>query len=327
MEGHMLPAGFTSRVPTLDDIDAVVHVENQRSLRDVGTADNTVDRLRMFWEEPDRNLQTDNLVVLDPGGRIVAAVDYSDYEPYTVSDFTFAVLPEHENQGIEEFLLDWVAQRAELTVPKVSSGTRAVVETSVWATNDDVQQRLRGAGYSQCRVYHRMQIDMVEAPPAPEWPGGISVRTFQPDEVDAVHAAWEDAQSDEWGHSSLSDEEFRYYFVEREANFDPTLWFLAIDDATGEIIGYTLCRWERPGEPEVGHVRYVAVRRPYRRRGIAHALLLHTFGEFYRRGKRKVSLGVDSTSRTGADRLYIRAGMKPIQSSIIFERVIREARG
>lgn len=321
----MLPAGFTSRVPTMDDVEAVVYVENQRSLRDIGAADNTVERLRMFWEEPDRNLDTDNLVVLDPKGRIVAAVDYSDYEPYTVSDFTFAVLPELENQGIEEFLLDWVEQRAALTAPKVAPGTRAVVETSVWATNKDVQQRLRDAGYRQSRVWHRMQIDMHEPPPAPEWPEGISVRTFQPEEVDAVHAAWEDAQSDEWGHTSLSDEEFRYYFVEREASFDPTLWFLAIDNGSGEIIGYTLCRWERPGEPEVGHVRYVAVRRPYRRRGIANALLLHTFGEFYRRGKPSVSLAVDSTSLTGADRLYARAGMRPIQSSLVFEHELREA--
>ena len=39
------------------------------------------------------------------------------------------------------------------------------------------------------------------------------------------------------------------------------------------------------------------------------ALLLHTFGEFYRRGQPTVVLGVDAQNLTGALRLYERAGM------------------
>ena len=53
----------------------------------------------------------------------------------------------------------------------------------------------------------------------------------------------------------------------------------------------------------------LGVRRPWRRRGIALALLHHAFGELYRRGKHRVVLGVDSQSLTGALRLYERAGM------------------
>ena len=97
------------------------------------------------------------------------------------------------------------------------------------------------------------------------------------------------------------------------------------DDASGEIAGYTICRWERPGEPEVGHLRDLGVRRPWRRRGIAASLLGHSFAEFQRLGKRKVSLGVDSTSLTGADRLYERAGMRAIQRSLIYEKELRPA--
>ncbi|HUG15788.1 MAG TPA: GNAT family N-acetyltransferase [Thermomicrobiales bacterium] len=309
----------------MEDVEAVVIVENARSMHDIGTGDTTVERLSMFWEGADSNLETNNVVVLDPDGQIVAYADLTEYEPFTVSECEFGVLPGFDNRGIEEFLLNWAEQRAALTLPRAPSGERVTLEARAWATNLPLQQRILQAGFSRSRVWHRMQIDMHEPPPAPVWPEGVSVRTFDPAEVDAVHEAWEDAQSDEWGHSSLTDEEFRYYFVEREANFDSTLWFLAIDDATGRIIGYIICRWERPGEPRVGHVRYVAVRRPWRRRGIARALLCHTFGEFYRRGKSRVSLSVDSTSLTGADRLYMNAGMHPIQSTLVFEKVMRVA--
>lgn len=322
----MLPAGFTSRPPTIDDVEAVVHVENSRALHDIGAADTTVARLRMFWEGPEFDLAGDAVVVLNPDGQVIAYADFGEYEPYVVHEVEITIMPGYEGCGIEEFLFDWVSARAQRVVFKAPAGERVAVQVNVWSTNIALQQRYLASGFQQVRVWHRMQIDMDVPPPAPVWPAEISVRTFDPGEVDAVHAAWEDAQADEWGHGSLTDEEFRFYFVEREEGFDPTLWFLAIDDTTDDIIGYTICRWERPGEPEAGQVRYVAVRRPFRRRGIARALLLHTFREFFQRGKPRVSLTVDSTSLTGADRLYTNAGMRPVQSSLVFEREIRAAR-
>jgi mycothiol synthase len=58
----------------------------------------------------------------------------------------------------------------------------------------------------------------------------------------------------------------------------------------------------------------VGVRRPWRRRGIAEALLLQSFHLFYERGFQQVGLGVDSASLTGATRLYEKAGMQVISS-------------
>ncbi len=54
----------------------------------------------------------------------------------------------------------------------------------------------------------------------------------------------------------------------------------------------------------------LAVRAPWRRRGITLALLHTAFGELHRRGIPRVELGVDAQSPTGAARLYERAGMR-----------------
>ena len=51
--------------------------------------------------------------------------------------------------------------------------------------------------------------------------------------------------------------------------------------------------------------------------------LYHSFGEFYRRGVHKVSLGVDSQSLTGATRLYERAGMHIELSYDAYEKELR----
>ncbi|HEX5166041.1 MAG TPA: GNAT family N-acetyltransferase [Thermomicrobiales bacterium] len=322
-----LPNGYRLRPVTLDDLDSVVDLMNRASIADIGTGGVTASRLRTFWLGPDRNLATDNWIVEDAGGEAVAYMDFNEYAPYDLSEFYDVIDPEHRGRGIEEALIAVASERASTSIAKASPEATVRLETDAWASDPVDVERHLSLGFSLTRVWNRMQIEMTDFPPAPAWPKGISVRTFQPDEVLDVHQAWEDAQRDEWGFSSLTPDEFRYYFVENEENFDPTLWFLAIDDTTGTIAGYALCRWERPGVPECGHIRYVAVRRQYRRRGIAQALLLHTFREFYARGKRQVGLAVDSTSLTGADRLYERVGMRPIQQSVVFSTVLREGAG
>ena len=101
------------------------------------------------------------------------------------------------------------------------------------------------------------------------------------------------------------------------ADFDPSLWFLAMDGE--QIAGVVLCAHH----PDAGWVNTVGVRRPWRKRGLAMALLLHAFGEMYRRGERKISLGVDAQSLTGATRLYERAGMHPALEAAVYQKELR----
>ncbi len=70
----------------------------------------------------------------------------------------------------------------------------------------------------------------------------------------------------------------------------------------------------------------VAVRHPWRGRGLGLALLRHAFGEFYRRGVREVGLSVDAVSTTGAPRLYRRAGMRVAGRYMLYQRELRPGR-
>ena len=70
----------------------------------------------------------------------------------------------------------------------------------------------------------------------------------------------------------------------------------------------------------MGWVEVLGVRRQWRRRGLALALLLHAFGEFHRRGHKRVGLGVDGENTTGAVRLYEKAGMRPGRQWDVYER-------
>ena len=111
------------------------------------------------------------------------------------------------------------------------------------------------------------------------------------------------------------------HWIDNDPDHDPSLWFLAVDGE--EIAGVSLCRPRMAEDPEMGWVDSLGVRRPWRRRGLALALLHHSFGELYRRGRRKVGLGVDAQSLTGATRLYEKAGMQVDRQYAVYEKELR----
>jgi GNAT superfamily N-acetyltransferase len=166
-----------------------------------------------------------------------------------------------------------------------------------------------------------MTIALAGAPAVtPQWPDGIGVRTHRTGADDeAVYEAVEQSFADHWGHVREPYERWRKHTVERQEWYAPELWFLAT--AGDEIAGVAICS-DYPSMAQ-GWVNTVGVRRPWRRTGVALALLHHAFAEFRRRGRATVSLGVDAQSLTGATRVYEKAGMHVQHRSALFQKDLR----
>ena len=131
-----------------------------------------------------------------------------------------------------------------------------------------------------------------------------------------------DAFADHWDHqppTPAGREQWRRLMLENP-RFDPDLWFLAAAD--GELAAVPLCGWHWSGDPAFGWVHTLGVRRPWRRRGLALALLHHSFREFAVRGATRVGLGVDAENTTGAVRLYERAGMRVARRNDAWEKAL-----
>jgi ribosomal protein S18 acetylase RimI-like enzyme len=73
----------------------------------------------------------------------------------------------------------------------------------------------------------------------------------------------------------------------------------------------------RAGSPQ-GYVESLSVRRPWRKRGIATAMLVWTLHEALTRGLKAVSLGVDAENPNGAKQLYERVGFREIDRFPIY---------
>jgi ribosomal protein S18 acetylase RimI-like enzyme len=185
------------------------------------------------------------------------------------------------------------------------------------AIGDAVSRGMHEAeGYKAIRFSWRMEITLDGAPSVPGFPKGVELRPFEMEQDRAVYEAHEEAFSDHWGHVPHPYEAWTHRF----ADHDRSLWFIAWHGA--QIAGYSLCRY-RMG---IGWVGTLGVRRAWRKRGLGEALLLHSFGEFHRRGMQTIGLGVDAANPTGATRLYQKAGMKIAAEYVIYEKELRPGR-
>jgi GNAT superfamily N-acetyltransferase len=320
-----LPSEFTARSARPDDLNAIVDLMNAVTTVTGGKPDFTQEAEGRYWTSGDVQLDTDTWLIHSSDGQLMGFAQFMEETPPASCDVDSWVHPACQEPRIGEALLQWIDQRAEQALTRASQQMPVTLDhIYVYTSDRTARQRLEAAGYRSERVFRRMTIDLNAPPPEPKLPDGITIRSFQRGvEERAVYEAWEEAQADEWGHESIPYDKWLYYFIDAEPNFDPEAWFLAVEGET--IVGYALCRWDRAGEPNSSTVRYLAVRRPWRKRGIALALLHAAFGAMYRRGKRGAGLGVDATSFTGADRLYERAGMRVAYETLRYRKMIHAA--
>ena len=327
----VLPASvYTLRPPTMRDLKAAVDFFNLCSLEMVGVREFDLDEVGTEWGTPGFDLATDARLLHSPNGELAGYVEVWDLEPH-VRPYTWGrVHPEHRGRGLGTRLLRWAEARARRAIPKAPPGARVALLSHVISRDRASHDLFIAHGFQLVRHTFRMQIEIPGPPPEPRWPVGLDGRTpltlttLRPGEERAMIRAVREAFRDHWGHVErpFEEEVARWtYWIETAEDFDPTLWFIARDG--DQIAGVSLCWPKAPGYPGMGWVDMLGVRRPWRRRGLALALLHHTFGEFYRRSYRKVGLGVDAQSLTGATRLYKKAGMHVARRYDTFEKELR----
>ncbi len=307
---------FLVRPPKMSDLEALHRLLEICDIAEYGAPDFTLEDLRTLWQGPTFNLATDAWMVVAPGDRLVGYADVQHRQHVRIYTFV-RVLPEFAGHGIEENLLHLAEEWAQRQISLAKPGARVTLFSWDSSLNFNAQQGLLRACFREVRRSWRMEIGMSQVPAIPEWPDQITVRTFVPEwDIRTVYATIEEAFQDHWGHMEGNFDEWKHWTIERE-NFDPTLWFLAFDG--DEIAGASLCTYQM----DYGWVDTLAVRRPWRRKGLGMALLLHSFGEFYRRGTYNVGLTVDSQNLTGATRLYERAGMHVARIYVSYEKELR----
>lgn len=305
-----LPAGYTFRAPTPDDVEAVaeVHLADQHADGVEPTLDASF--IRRVWSQPDFDLATDAWVVADADGAIVAYGQATLEEPGIVGSWG-VVLPTYRGRGIGTALFDRIEERASALLAGAASPR---FRHSLNATDLAAAVMARARGLRPIRHHWHMQIDLdgpIEPSPSPV---GIEIGGVDPEvDLPAVHAILVAAFADDPGdHPEPFDEWLRDH--EATPSHDPSFWLLARDG--GVPVGALVAS---PGD-EGGWIEWVGVLGTHRGRGIAGALLGRSFAAFAERGIRRVLLNVDAENVTGATAVYERVGMRPVFRWDLWER-------
>ncbi|HET9115587.1 MAG TPA: GNAT family N-acetyltransferase [Gaiellaceae bacterium] len=213
-----------------------------------------------------------------------------------------AVRPSAWGRGLGGQLIDLVEARL---------GDEGVERLHSWTVAGDAaaDELFRSRDYREVRRFWEMAIELDDDPP--EAPADIEL--FTEGDAEAFHAALEESFAEHWEHSPESFDEW-WERQRRRTNFDPSLWFVIRDG--DELVGVV----RNEARPPAGYVGALGVRRGWRGRGYGRALLLHSFGEFHRRGLRHVTLGVDAANATGATQLYESVGMHAEQENVVWEK-------
>ncbi len=307
-----LPPGYLLRRPLKTDAEAIAALMIACDIADSGEPDTSVEDLMDDWALPRFDLTRDAWLVIAHDRALIGYAWLWDRKPHVDFQGDVHVLPGHRGRSLEAVLLRLLEERASEHRTAAPPGER--VRLNVFAQQGSVLSGyLEGGGYARIRTFLRMTINLKNGYPEPSLSPGVEIRPFRLgiDEV-VVHEVIGEAFAD---HFRFVPEPHDEWVARRtgHAEFDPDLWLVAWEGerAAGAVLPYQF--------GDLSWIRELGVRTAWRGRGIGKALLLESFRAFERRGKERVSLGVDAENVSGATRLYENVGMSVEQRHDLYQ--------
>jgi mycothiol synthase len=263
--------------------------------------------------------------VIEIDGRFIAAggVDWRERTGKVVHDIEIWTHPEFRRQGLGRRLLAWSEARARESVADGSGGPPDLPHF----LGGGAQQAdpagvgfATGAGYAQVRYGFLMRRPLDLPIPDAPLPAGLDIRQVRPADHRAIWAADTEAFLDHWEAAVRHEADFVHTFGHPDV--DTSLWQVAWDG--DEVAGSVMNAIYRGENAEVGldigWLDHVSVRRPWRGRGLASALIVRSLAILRERGMAVAALGVDAENPTGALGLYERYGFRPYQTWVTYRK-------
>lgn len=286
-----------------------------------GTLEGTQREFEDTWLH---DIEADTLLAETPTGEVAAfALVFANPQPTEkrMAYPWFEIHPEHRLPGMAKAVLEWAEARAIDILDRIPSDLPRVLGQFC---DDKLHTRIalyESQGYEAARYFYRMRRDLSLPLDAPALQDGLVLQHYTAELDSTLHRAFNDAFSDHWNFEPVAESDWQMWFTGGE-DFRPDLTYLVMDGA--EIAGFSIngvnLEKNRQRGINEGWINQLGTRRPWRKQGVATALLLASMQAFRAAGLDYATLGVDTENPTGALRIYERLGFEPVKRFIAYQK-------
>jgi mycothiol synthase len=232
------------------------------------------------------------------------------------------VLPEWRGKGLGRAMIRWSETHArgiEATQADLEKVT-AYASTQVYSNMVGLENLLKAEGYEPVRYEFHMETPDLDHIPDVPMPEGLEIRPAKPEHYKAIWASNQEAFRDHWGAGEFDESDFDRWIT--NPLLEPDLWVVAWDgdQVAGSIHNYVNHEYNERSGRKLGYTEDISVRRPWRKRGLARAMLARSMQIHKERGMTQTALSVDTQNPSGALRLYESMGYLVISKSTIYRK-------
>lgn len=287
--------------------------------------------LRHEWEhDPHREPARDVLVVADSEGRPVglAQATWRERDAKVIHQLDVLVRPTDRRRGIGSALAGWVEAHARDMAVEGRGGPDGLPRfLGGWSDIGvpGVLEFTAARGYAPIRYFNLMLRDLAAPIPEVAMPEGLEVRPVLEADHRRIWDADVEAFLDHFEAGVRTEEDFVAFTSGPDV--DTTLWQVGWDgeEVAGSVITTIYAEENAILGVERGWLDHVSVRRRWRGRGLASALIARTLALLQERGMAEAALGVDAENPTGALGVYERLGFYSARTSAAFRKPFEEA--
>jgi mycothiol synthase len=175
-------------------------------------------------------------------------------------------------------------------------------------------------GYRAVRYDFEMARSLAEPVPDLPLPDGLAVRAVSPGQYRQLFDAMEEAFRDHWGWSAATGQDYLRWL--NGPYFEPRLWQVGWDgdEVAGMVLNFLDTESNAKYRQQRGWTEPICVRRPWRKRGLAKALIARSLRLWQAEGMTEAALHVDTQNPNGALELYESMGYRVIKQSTSYEK-------
>jgi mycothiol synthase len=229
------------------------------------------------------------------------------------------VRPEWRRRGIGRAMLHYIHQSMALALTPPEHNKLLFFESRAGQTQTGMISFLQNEGYQPHAYFANMVRPKLEDIPDLPLPPGIEVRPVQPEHLRVIFDAQAEAFQDDRSAGFTLEQ-----FMEEVKHTDPALWRVAWegDQVVGMVRSFIRQEENQSLGRTRGYTEYISVRKPWRGKGIAKALITRSLEALKAEGMTEAALMVNTQNATGAFQLYEGLGYQIVDRSTIYRKSI-----